>query len=223
VFASLVAYLACIQPHQNQLPSGGVAQLVEQRTHKPRVGSSILPTATKSFRDLSLGCSKPTSSGCGPVADFASPMVCDRKFHADFPQFTWPEWTDMDPWEHRDLIRQIDQYRVRDNPRLAQAFESELEKWSALLKVRIGRGDIALSRATLKWHDEVFDILRYTSESECDPTQRWTWRHPGGRRYVVIKGKTTLDFSKMKFFDSVGVTAGLTFSSSTEYCTWPGG
>ncbi len=28
--------------------SGGVAQLAEQRTHKPRVGRSIRPTATKS-------------------------------------------------------------------------------------------------------------------------------------------------------------------------------
>ena len=32
-------------------PHGQVAQLVEQRTENPRVGSSILPLATRKFKD----------------------------------------------------------------------------------------------------------------------------------------------------------------------------
>jgi hypothetical protein len=35
------------------------------------------------------------------------PMVCDRKFHPKFRQFSWPKWRKLDPWENRDLIYQI--------------------------------------------------------------------------------------------------------------------
>ena len=45
--------------------SGGVAQLVEQRTHKPRVSRSIRDTATNNSRSLSLGCSSLTCSRHG--------------------------------------------------------------------------------------------------------------------------------------------------------------
>ncbi len=104
------------------------------------------------------------------------PMVCDRKFHPKFKQFTWPKWTKLDAWENRDLIFQIWLERFKygrasydGNTPYAKASQFALEYRERYLKQNVDSGDITLSVTRVQIDGKSTAVLQFVEAKKSIP------------------------------------------------------
>jgi hypothetical protein len=149
------------------------------------------------------------------------PMVCDRKFHPKFKQFTWPKWQKLDAWENRDLIYQIWEARFSygrgvgnydGNTPYAKASQFTLEYIERYLKQNIDSGDITLSVTRVQIDGKSTTVLQFMeakkripcTDDGCFPCMAdgFPSNSPFVRQhYIVDLSKRKVDFKATK--DSV--------------------
>jgi hypothetical protein len=105
------------------------------------------------------------------------PMVCDRKFHPKFKQFTWPKWEKMNAWENRDLIYQVweERWKQANDPNYpyAKDLKRALEGSKQYLKQNVDSGNITLSVTSVQSDGKQTDVLQLEENrlyEMCDPT-----------------------------------------------------
>ena len=117
-------------------------------------------------------------------------LVCDRKFHPRFKQFSWPKWEPLNPVQHKQLILQIWQKQFQDVLYEGQSvFEKRKKDIDDIL--RSGAIDLAITR--LKINEKPTTVLRFIDKSHeqlaCD------WLQPFGRWYYALAtDNTKVDF-----------------------------
>jgi hypothetical protein len=117
-------------------------------------------------------------------------LVCDRKFHPHFTQFSWPKWEPIDPVQHKQLILQIWQKQFQDVLYEGQSvFEKRKKGIDDIL--RSGAIDLAITLLTI--NEKLTTVLRFTDKSHehlhCD------WIQSIGREhYALSEDKRQIDF-----------------------------
>jgi hypothetical protein len=117
-------------------------------------------------------------------------LVCDRKFHPRFKQFSWPKWEPLNPVQHKQLILQIWQKQFQD---VLYEGQSVFEKRKKDIDDILRSGAIDLAITQLKINEKPTTVLRFIDKSHeqlaCD------WLQPFGRWYYVLAtGNTKVDF-----------------------------
>ena len=117
-------------------------------------------------------------------------LVCDRKFHPRFKQFSWPKWQTLDPVQHKQLILQIWQKQFQNVFNKGQSvFENQKQALDDILRRQAI--DLAITRLTI--NDKPTTVLRFIDKRHehlaCD------WIQPFGRSYYALtEDKTQIDF-----------------------------
>ena len=117
-------------------------------------------------------------------------LVCDRKFHPRFKQFSWPKWQTLDPRQHKQLILQNWQKRFQDVLNKGQSvFENHKKALDDILRSRAI--DLAITRLTI--NNKPTTVLRFIDKRHerlaCD------WIQPFGRWYYALtEDNTQIDF-----------------------------
>jgi hypothetical protein len=117
-------------------------------------------------------------------------MLCDRKFHPHFKQFSWPKWEPLDPVQHQPLLLQIWQKQFQDVLYEGQSlFEKYKKDIDNILRSRVI--DFAITRLTI--NEKPTTVLRFIDRSHeqlpCD------WLQPLGRWYYALtEDNTQIDF-----------------------------
>jgi len=132
------------------------------------------------------------------------PMVCNRKFHPKFKQFTWPKWTTLDAWENRDLIYQIWEERFKKaydkNYPYAKDSLRALEDSKKYLKQNVNSGNIALDVTRVQIDGKPTDVLRLEENKlyeVCNP-QTISDPFPNRKYYIVDLTNRKVDFKATK-------------------------
>jgi hypothetical protein len=117
-------------------------------------------------------------------------MLCDRKFHPHFKQFSWPKWEPLDPVQHKQLILQIWQKRFQDVFNEGQSvFENHKKALGDILR----RQAIDLAVTQLTINEKPTTILRFIDKRHEHLDCNWT--QPIGREYYAL----TEDGSQIDF------------------------
>jgi hypothetical protein len=117
-------------------------------------------------------------------------MLCDRKFHPRFKQFSWPKWEPLNPVQHKQLILQIWQKRFQDVLNKGQSvFEKHEKALDDILRRQVI--DLAITRLTI--NNKPTTVLRFIDKRHehlvCD------WIQPFGRWYYALtEDNTQIDF-----------------------------
>jgi hypothetical protein len=117
-------------------------------------------------------------------------LVCDRKFHPHFKQFSWPQWKKLDPVQHKSLLLQIWQKQFQDVLNKGQSvFENHEKALDDIL--RLQAIDLAITRLAI--NNKPTTVLRFIDKRHerlaCD------WIQPFGRRYYALtEDNTQIDF-----------------------------
>ena len=117
-------------------------------------------------------------------------LVCDRKFHPRFKQFSWPRWKKLDPVQHKPLLLQIWHKQFQDVLYEGQSvFEKYKKNIDDILRSRVI--DFAITRLMI--NEKPTTVLRFIDKSHeqlaCD------WLQPFGRWYYVLtEDNTQVDF-----------------------------
>jgi hypothetical protein len=128
------------------------------------------------------------------------PMVCDRKFHPKFKQFSRPKWQKLDPWDNRDLIYQIWEERYKKaydkNYPYADHTMRVLEGSKKYLKNHIERGEITLAVANFNIGGKSKDILQFVEDNVTVPCKaHWdTYGQRGRQHFFVDMNTHKVDF-----------------------------
>jgi hypothetical protein len=118
------------------------------------------------------------------------PLVCNRKFHPRYKQFSWPKWEPLDPRQHKQLILQIWQKQFQDVLYEGQSvFEKRKKDIDDIIRSRAI--DLAITRLTI--NEKPTTVLRFIDKSHehlnCD------WIQSIGREYYVLtEDNTQIDF-----------------------------
>jgi hypothetical protein len=121
-------------------------------------------------------------------------MLCDRKFHPSFTQFSWPKWEPLDPVQHKQLILQIWQKQFQDVLYEGQSvFEKRKKDIDDILRSQTI--DLAVTRLTINGRPTT--VLRFIDKShenlDCD------WIQSIGREhYALSKDNGQIDFKTTK-------------------------
>jgi hypothetical protein len=121
-------------------------------------------------------------------------LVCDRKFHPHFKQFSWPKWEPLDPVQHKQLILQIWQKRFQDVLNEGQSvFEKRRKDIDNIL--HSGVVDLAITRLTI--NEKPTTVLRFIDKGhenlDCD------WIQSIGREYYApSEDSDQIDFKTTK-------------------------
>lgn len=111
--------------------------------------------------------------------DLPYAMVCERKINAKFPDFKKPEWKDLNVWENREKVWEIDKFlfrrRAEDKP-----------AWLVRLKKRIEENRVSLGETWIDINNDgkIDHVLKY-EYGECNPMDQSDFSHPGGRNLIV--------------------------------------
>ena len=117
-------------------------------------------------------------------------MLCDRKFHPRFKQFSWPKWQTLDPRQHKQLILQNWQKRFQGVLYEGQSvFEKHKKALDDILRSRAI--DLAITRLTI--NDRPTTVLRFIDKRHAHLACNWT--QPIGREYYALtEDNTQIDF-----------------------------
>lgn len=129
------------------------------------------------------------------------PMVCERKIHPNFPEFSKPTWQPMDPREHFDLIEQIGRQRSQHSES-EEDFIRDREKRVAWFKERLAKEQLRLATTELDIEQNgtiTRQVLLRYELFDCDPTDEMQFTGSTGRRlYVLDAAQSQLDLEKSK-------------------------
>jgi hypothetical protein len=117
-------------------------------------------------------------------------MLCDRKFHPRFTQFSWPKWEPLDPDQHKQIILQIWQKRFQNVLYEGQSvFEKRRKDIDNIL--HSGVIDLAITRLTI--NEKPTTVLRFIDKSHEHLACNWT--QPIGREYYALtEDRSQIDF-----------------------------
>jgi hypothetical protein len=117
-------------------------------------------------------------------------MLCDRKFHPRFTQFSWPKWEPLDPVQHKQLILQIWQKRFQNVRNEGQSvFENHKKALDDILR----RQAIDLAVTQLTINEKPTTILRFIDKRHEHLACNWT--QPIGREYYALtEDRSQIDF-----------------------------
>lgn len=115
--------------------------------------------------------------------DLPRAMVCERKINPEFTDFKKPEWKELDSWENREKVKQMEKFLWYRWP--PEKFDNE-EEWLTHLRNRIKEKKLSLSETWIDINNDgkIDHVLRY-DYGECDPTNQSNFAHPGGRSFFV--------------------------------------
>lgn len=135
-----------------------------------------------------------------------APMVCNRNFHAEYKQFTWPKWEKLDPWENRDYIFQIWDKRYNDYPDKKRKLEL-IEGLKGHIKEAIARGDLTMSLVQITLENKINYILRVVENAvsdSCSPQKNWI-KPLGREHYIINLENRRVEFKRTEFSILAGI------------------
>jgi hypothetical protein len=117
-------------------------------------------------------------------------MLCDRKFHPSFTQFSWPKWESLEPRQYKHLILQIWQKWFQDTLNEGQSvFENHKKALDDILHHQAI--DLAITRLMI--NEKPTTILRFIDKRHEHLACNWT--QPIGREYYALTDDgTQIDF-----------------------------
>jgi hypothetical protein len=117
-------------------------------------------------------------------------LVCERKFHPRFKQFSWPQWKTIKPVQHKQLILQIWQKQFQNVFNRGQSvFENHKKALDDILRRQAI--DLAITRLTI--NNKPTTILRFIDKRH--ELLNCNWTQPIGREYYALtEDNTQIDF-----------------------------
>ena len=117
-------------------------------------------------------------------------LVCERKFHPRFKQFSWPQWKTINPAQHKQLILQIWQKQFQN---VLYRGQSLFEEYKNALDdiLRSQAIDLAITRLVI--NEKPATVLRFINKRHEHLNCNWT--QPIGREYYALtEDGTQIDF-----------------------------
>lgn len=127
--------------------------------------------------------------------DLPYAMVCERKVNPKFTDFKKPEWKELNVWENREMVWEIDKFLFRQR-------DEDKANWLVRLKKRIEENRVSLSETLIDINNggKIDRLLKYIF-GECDPADQSDFARPGGRRFIVWDDeKNELDSQLNEYF-----------------------
>jgi hypothetical protein len=118
-------------------------------------------------------------------SDRSTPMACERDLNPEFKDFGKPALTQLDVWEHRELLKEIERYlgkeRAYGNP------ERNLLDWNNSLKSRIKKKNVTMLYGKLDIdNDGKEDFILFYKNGRCGETSFY------GTPIFVVNDKLTM-------------------------------
>lgn len=119
------------------------------------------------------------------------PMACERKINSEMKDFKKPEWKEMDIWENRELIKNIEKIV---NGRSGDP-DKNLEEWEKNLKWRIETRNLSIgaTKVDIDNDGKGDDVIKYY-DGQCGSTHLY-----GIPIFILNEKLTLLDVKKSEY------------------------